>query len=192
MSELIPAMLATGELTKKQATQLAKTLADDLGDVQAKFGMEFTEAEKAVLMNNRKALKVLDYLYTGMKLDWRKIDSALKFTKPGENKLADREALAAAEAIVMEQVLKSKKLIDALNTDQAVQMYKGLSPRMDQQTKDAFLEKLEKKTEAANKSGGLKPEELENVKSVMPWLQMVPRPEGTSAPVYKIMEKGSA
>jgi hypothetical protein len=192
VSEIVSAALATGQITKKQADQLARTLADDLGDVQKRFGMTFTEEEKAVLVNNRKALKILDYLYTDMKVDWRKIDAALKFTKPGENKLADREALAAAEAIVLEAVLRSDRIVGSgVTTDDMVKMYQGLSPRMDQHAKDQFLEKLEKKARSANKGGNLSPEELENVKSVIPGLSIVPRPEGTSAPVYKIMEKGS-
>jgi hypothetical protein len=192
VSEIVSAALATGQITKKQADQLARTLADDLGDVQKRFGMTFTEEEKAVLVNNRKALKILDYLYTDMKVDWRKIDAALKFTKPGENKLADREALAAAEAIVLEAVLRSDRIVGSgVTTDDMVKMYQGLSPRMDQHAKDQFLEKLEKKARSANKGGNLSPEELEKVKSVIPGLSIVPRPEGTSAPVYKIMEKGS-
>lgn len=192
VSEIMQAALSSNQITKKQAEALARTLADDLGDIEKRFGAKFTDEQKAVLMNNRKALKILDYLYSGTSLDWKKIDIALKLATPEENRLNGRQALAAAEAIVLEAMLRSDRITGSgVTTDDMVEMYKGLAPRMTVADRDAFMEKLEKKARNSNKSGNLTPEELEKVKEVIPDIGIVPRAPGTPGPVYQIQEIGS-
>lgn len=170
VSEDIKAAVVTGQITAKQSEALARTLADDLGDVQERFGVTMTDAEKATVMNNRRALKVLDYIWgQNFKVDWRKIDAGLKFATSQENWLNDRAAEAEAEAVVLQVVMRSSRLTGTgTTTDDVVDLYKAHEDRMTDEEKTRLKDVLEKKTRAANKGGNLTPDELANVKTVLP------------------------
>ena len=103
----------TGNLTPKQVVDLLDVYEDEIGRFQRKYGVNnLSDSQKQTLMANRRAFKILDYVWGGepYKMDWNKVNAALKFATPAENKLNDREAQAIAEGIILEALLKSPKM----------------------------------------------------------------------------------